>query len=295
MSARLRALCLALGLAFTCVPRAQAQPVSFSVPAVDQVLDLHGDPANAQLVIFMAGNQYMVVPALLAAFEKAHREVRSVFYETLPPGIVVREVRARALRIGNLLVTAKPDVLLLGPRGMRTLQASGTISQWQPYASNTLAILVRAGNPLHIESLNDLGRSNVRVAMPNPQWEGVAEQVEGAYRNAGGEALVRTIMNAKAAAGTTILTHIHHRETPLYLLEGRADAGPVWLSEALYQHRIARLDFVRIPDRENVYARYEAAAVNGALHARAAQAFVAFLRSPQARAIFEAYGFGPPR
>lgn len=274
---------------------AQAQPVNFSAPPVDQVLDLHGDPAGAQLVIFMAGNQYMVMPALLTAFQKRHPEVHAIFYETLPPGIVIRQMRAGSLRMGNLLVTAKPDVLLVGPRGMRTLHAAGKISVWHAYASNTLAILVRGGNPLRIASLRDLGRPGVRVVMPNPKWEGVAEQVEGAYRKAGGASLVQTIMKTKLAAGMTMLTRIHHRETPLYLVEGRADAGPVWLSEALYQHRIRPLDFVRIPQQENVYADYEAAMVTSAPHRAAAQAFVSFVRSPQARSIFEAYGFGPPR
>lgn len=274
---------------------AAAEPVNFTVPPVDQALDLHGDPAGAQLIIFMAGNQYMVMPALLAAFGKAHPEVRSVFYETLPPGIVIRQVAAGSLRVGNLLISARPDVLLTGPRGMRTLHAQGKVSAWHAYASNTLAILVRRGNPLHIASLADLAAASVRVVMPNPKWEGVAEQVEGAYAKAGGTLLVQTIMVRKVTAGTTILTRIHHRETPMYILEGRADAGPVWLTEALYQHRITALDYVRIPPQQNVYAQYEAAAVNGARHAAAAKAFVSFIQSPQARAIFRSYGFGPPR
>jgi ABC-type molybdate transport system substrate-binding protein len=131
--------------------------------------------------------------------------------------------------------------------------------------------------------------------MPNPKWEGVAEQVEGAYAKAGGAKLVHRIMVTKLAEGTTMLTRIHHRETPLYLLGNRADAGPVWLSEAYYQHRIHALDFVRIPAGQNVYAQYDAAPAAAAPHAAAAQAFVTFMQSPQARAILKSYGFGPPR
>ncbi|HEY9181066.1 MAG TPA: substrate-binding domain-containing protein [Candidatus Baltobacteraceae bacterium] len=278
-----------------CAATAPPDYVNFSVPPVDQVMDLHGDPAGAQLVIFMAGNQYMVVPALLSAFQKRNPGVRAIFYETLPPGIVIRQVQTGALRMGALVVTAKPDVLLLGPRGMRTLRTAGKIAGWHAYASNTLAILVRAGNPLHITTLADLGRSRVRVVMPNPKWEGVAEQVEGAYRKAGGAALVQTIMKTKLAGGTTILTRIHHRETPLCLLSGRADAGPLWLSEALYQRRLHGFGVVRIPQQENVHADYEAAISTSAAHVAAARAFVSFIQSAQARAIFIAYGFGPPR
>jgi ABC-type molybdate transport system substrate-binding protein len=272
-----------------------ARAVQFAVAPVDQVLDIHGDAQNAQLVVFASGNQYMVMPTLVAAFRKEHPQIRHIYYETLPPGIIIRQIRSGALQIGNMLVSARADVLLAGPRGMRTLHAIGKVSTWQPYASNTLAILVRAGNPLHVRSVMDLGRSDVRVVMPNPKWEGVAEQVEGAYMKAGGTPLLRTIMHTKLAAGTTMLTRIHHRETPLFLLEGRADAGPVWLSEALYQHRMHDFGIVRIPDDRNVHAAYEAARLTDAPHRAAADAFVAFLRSPKARAILAAYGFGAPR
>lgn len=278
-----------------CAAAAGAGPYEFTVPPVDQVLDLHGNPANAQLVIFMAGNQYMVVPALLSAFRKSHPQIRSVFYETLPPGIVARVLAAGGLRMGNLVITAKPDVFLAGKRRIRALQAQGRVGGAFSYATNVLAIMIRRGNPKHIVSLRDLGRADVRVSMPNPQWEGVAEQIETAYRKAGGEPLVRAIMTSKVAAGTTILTRIHHRQTPLFLREGRADAGPVWLSEARYQSRLGTaIGMVSIPASQNVAADYEAAEVRGAPHAQAAREFLAFLRSPQARAIFASYGFGPP-
>jgi ABC-type molybdate transport system substrate-binding protein len=295
MLLRLARALASCALAISLCSGARAASVNFTVPPVDDVLDLHGNPQDAQLVIFMAGNQYMVMPALLAAFQKQDPGVRSIFYETLPPGIVIRQVLASSLQIGDLAISVKPDVLLTGPRGMRTLHRSGKVGAWRAYASNTLAILVRAGNPLHIDSLRDLGRAGVRVAMPNPRWEGVAEQVEGAYAKAGGAQLVRTIMVKKVADGSTILTRIHHRETPLYLREGRADAGPVWLSEALYQRRLSGFDIVRIPASQNVHADYEAALATGAPHAAAARAFVTFMHSRQARAILASYGFGPPR
>jgi ABC-type molybdate transport system substrate-binding protein len=262
---------------------------------MDQVLDLHGNPNDAQLVIFAAGNQFMVMPLLLHAFEARHPQITRIYYETLPPGIVVDQVYGGDLRIGNLLLSAKPDVLLAGPAGMRRLQNAGYVHSWTPYASNQLAIMVRKNNPLKVQSLTDLGRNDVRVVMPNPKWEGVAEQVEGAYAKAGGEALVHQIMLAKVANGTTILTRIHHRQTPLYLIESKADAGPVWISEALYAERIGEpLTFVRIPQSENVTAAYDAAVLRDAPHAGAAHAFVEFLTTPEARAIYRSFGFGPP-
>ena len=272
-----------------------ARTLAFSVPPADQVLDLHGDPGDAQLVIFAAGNQFMVMPALLRAFQERHPEITRVYYETLPPGIVVDQVYSGDLRVGNLLITTKPDVLLAGLRGMRRLHDAGYVDSWIPYATNQLAIMVRKGNPLNVHSLADLGRNNVRVVMPNPKWEGVAEEIQDAYTKAGGDALVREIMGKKVANGTTILTRIHHRQTPMYLTQSKADAGPVWISEALYAERIGEpLSFVRIPAGENITTDYDAAVLRDAPHAGAAQAFVDFLKTPEARAIYASFGFGPP-
>ncbi|HUY11308.1 MAG TPA: substrate-binding domain-containing protein [Candidatus Dormibacteraeota bacterium] len=267
-------------------------PYVFTVTNVDVVPDLHGNPANAQLVIFAAGNQYMVMPALIAAFERAHPSVTRVFYETLPPGILAKQIAAGALQVGNLTIDPRPDLYLSGKKRMAIERARGVVGPPRTYATNTLAILVHAGNPKHVERLSDLGRTDVKVAMPNPAWEGVAAQIEAAYRKAGGAALESTIMKTKLAAGSTLLTKIHHRQTPRWILSGRADAGVVWISEALYQAKLTgKLAVVRIPTEENTRAIYQAAVITDAPHRRAAQDFVDFLTGTQARNIYASYGF----
>jgi molybdate transport system substrate-binding protein len=274
-----------------------AGPYDFTVPGVDDVPDLHGNPAGAQLVIFAAGNQYMVMPRLIAAFEREHPGVTRVFYETLPPGILAKQMAAGGIRIGNLVVADPPDVYLAGKKRMaEEIAAGAVIGPPVSYATNVLAIMVAAGNPKHITSLRDLGRPDVRVSMPNPAWEGIARQIEAAYRKTGGEALVHTIMVTKVANGTTVLTKIHHRQTPMRILDGRSDAGPVWISEALWQARLThRIGVVRIPPADNERAVYQAAVAAHAPHAALARAFVRFIASPTARAIYASYGFGSPQ
>lgn len=274
---------------------ASAAAPSFSVLGADESLDLHGNPCGAQLVLFVGGNQWMVMPALLSAFERTHAGVRRIFYETLPPGVLARQLRAGSLSVGSLSIDVVPDVFMAGRHRMNDVVTDGLVANPVDYATNVLAIAVRAGNPKHVESLRDLGRSDVRVAMPNPELEGIARQIELAYRKVGGDALVRTIMATKVRDGTTLLTQIHHRQTPMWLIDGRVDAGPVWISEALYQQRIgAPIETVRIPVAQNARASYEAAVVAGAPHPRLAGEFVHFLRSAQAREIYRSYGFGAP-
>lgn len=292
----LRLLCSLLLLTLlACLTPVGAAPVDFQVGGVDQVMDLHGDPCNADLVIFAGGNQWMVMPELLAAFTQTHPEVHHIYYETLPPGVLAQQMHAGSLRIGDFLIAARPDVYLAGHRRMAAEVASGTVDAPVTYATNVLALLVRAGNPKGITSLRDLSRSDVRIAMPNPQTEGVARQIETAFRSAGGTELDQTIMVSKHGAGTTVFTSIHHRETPLWLLSDRVDVGPVWLSEALYQERIGSgLQAVRIPAAENAVGSYEGAVVKAAPHRNAAKAFVAFLAGPVAQRIYRSYGFAAP-
>jgi molybdenum ABC transporter molybdate-binding protein len=258
-------------------------------------MDLHGDPASADLVLFVGGNQWMVMPSLIAAFRASHPEVRSVFYETLPPGILAKQLRAGALEVGELTISARADVYMSGGRRMALERDSGVVGSPTAYASNELAIVVASGNAKHIAALRDLARTDVRVAMPNPKWEGIGRQIESAYRRAGGEALVHQIVDVKVANGTTRLTRIHHRETPAWIRSGSVDAGVVWLTEALYQQRIkSGVVTVLIPESQNEHAEYEAAVVANAPHSAAAHAFVAFLSSAAGQAVYRSYGFAAP-
>ena len=194
---------------------------AFTVPGIENVPDLHGDLRDPQLVVFFGGNQFMVTHALMRAFQQAHPAVERVYFQTLPPGVMVEQIEQGALLIGNLRITVRPDVLTAGHGRIRDLQAQkGWFDRTLDYTSNKLAIMVPEGNPAGVGGLADLGRETVRVAMPDPKTEGIAEKIKQAYRKAGGDALVEQVMETKRAAGTTRLTTIHHRQTPLWLLWG---------------------------------------------------------------------------
>jgi len=60
--------------------------VNFTVPGIDNAPDLHGDVNAPQLVVFFAGNQYMLVNKLMQAFMHKYSQYSHVFAETLPPG-----------------------------------------------------------------------------------------------------------------------------------------------------------------------------------------------------------------
>ena len=234
----------------------------------------------------------MVVGELLNAFRHHYPAVRNIFYETLPPGILVQQALGSPLRIGNLVLSLRPDVITTSADDMHRLVQGGQVQHSIVYTENRLGIMVAGGNPLSIQGLADLARPEVRVAMPNPAYEGVGRLIVRACEKVGGSSLVQSIMEQKVKNGTTRLTRIHHRETAYDILTGRADAGPLWISEVLFQQRIGNaLDLVTIPDAYNQRGTYHAGTFSHAPHPEAAEALLNFMQTDIARSIYRSYGF----
>ncbi|HZE20532.1 MAG TPA: substrate-binding domain-containing protein, partial [Desulfobaccales bacterium] len=180
--------------------------INFTIDGIDNVPDLHGEIVNPDLVVFFAGNQFMVVPDLLKAFRKKYPQYQKIYVETLPPGILAKQIEKEGLIIGNLRITSVPDVFTAGAGRIKDLQKTkGWFHQTTAYARNRLAIMAYKGNPDKITSLKDLGQPKVKVSMPNPAWEGIGNQIIKAYKKTGGESLVEQIMKKKVQDGTTFL------------------------------------------------------------------------------------------
>ena len=131
-------------------------------------------------------------------------------------------------------------------------------------------------------------KPGVKLVMPNPAYEGIGRQIMASLAKAGGEDLVKAVYETKVADGSAILTHIHHRQSPLYLMQGRAQAGVTWQSEAVFQekngHPIEHLD---IPEAQNSTAIYAGAVVKGDPHPEAPRIWLDFIRSPEGLKVFE--------
>jgi ABC-type molybdate transport system substrate-binding protein len=268
----------------------------FHVPDIDNVPDLHGDPIGAKLVLFVGGNQFFVMPRLIAGFEKLHPELEGrIFYETLPPGVLLKQMRAgNTLTLGNLTLDVMPDVYEAGANALAAMKQSGEVEEVVDYTTNDLEIMVATGNPKHIASLKDLARADVRVALPNPEFEGIGKQVEAALSKSGGDALAKEVYKTRVAEGGVVLTQIHHRQTPIRIMEKQSDAGVVWTSEVLFQQKLRNpIEGVKIPAKINAAATYAAGVVKGAPNQKAARAWVQYLRSDEAQAAYREFGFKP--
>ncbi|HEX7908722.1 MAG TPA: substrate-binding domain-containing protein [Paraburkholderia sp.] len=271
--------------------------LSFTEPDADNLADFHGDPIHPALALYVGGNYFFAMAPLVHAFEARYPRYRGhVYWETLPPGLLIKQMESGGVvTVGNMTWTVAPDVYLAGLKTVqREIDAGLLQAPAVPYVTNTLTIMVPKNNPAHVERLADLGEPSVRLAMPNPEFEGIARQIKVALENAGGDALVKAVYDTKVNDGSTTLTHIHHRQTPLWIMQGKDDAGVTWRSEALFQeqdgHPVAHVD---IPAADNTTAIYGGALVKGASHVQAGRRWLAFVRSPEALSIFERYGFTP--
>ena len=274
---------------------ASERGLDFTVPQVDVMADFHGSLNDPELVLYVGGNYFFAMAPLVKAFEQEHPQYKGrLFWETIPPGLLEKQMDAGGtITSGNMTFTVKPDVYLAGLEKVRGLVAAGKLEgPTVPYVTNTLTIMVPAGNPAQIKSLADLGKPGVKLAMPNPALEGIVRQIKASLTKAGGAKLAESVYVSKVGDGSTILTHIHHRQTPLFLMQGVAQAGVTWQSEAMFQEQAGHaISHVDIPAGDNATAIYAGAVVTGAAHHEAAKAWLDFIVSPTSIKIFEGYGF----
>jgi len=270
----------------------------FTVTGIDNAPDLHGNINDPQLVIFFAGNQYMAVNELIRGFRKSHPQYSRVFAETLPPGKLVQQIESGSMRVGNMRMEVQPDVFTAGRGRMDELQKKNDwFLDMRDYATNKLAIMTFRGNPYGIKNWQDLSRAGITLCLPNPKFEGIAEHaIIPALKSTGGQQLADAVYKQKVADGSAFLTTIHHRQTPLRVMQHQCDAGPVWYTEALFHAEIANhaTSTVEIPDKQNHRVTYTAGTMKNAPHEKAAKAFMAFLTGPEGQAIYRKYGFMPP-
>jgi hypothetical protein len=266
-------------------------------PGSNLCLDFHGNPAAAALVVYSDGNHHMALRECLSAFARRHPEAGEPFYVTTPPAVLLALLGAGRLRLGNLVIAARPHVFVSPPGILDRVVASGAMAVHVPFMrSRGNVLLVSKGNPKGIRRLKDLDRLDVRLFLSNPEHEAASYEV---YRDTLAGLARRDGVTLEFLADTERVVYgerIHHREAPLAVAEGRADAALVYYHLALRYTRIFpdRFDLVSLdgaPDRpsvENVVTRLHAGLVgDGGAHGRV---LLEFLLGAEAAAIYAHHG-----
>jgi len=268
----------------------------------DRADDLHNlEFANsADLVLFMAGNQFMAMKEIVSTFQKECPEINKIFYETLPPGLELKQILSGGALFRNEIIDVCPDIYSsVNEKAMEMLIQGGHIlkDDYYLYLHNRLTLMVPEDNPARIKAVVDLGGDSIRISQPDPANEDIAFHIMDMYRQAGGDELVHQIMEKKRAEGTTIYTIVHHRETPLRISKKTVDVGPVWATEVIHA-KASGLSFDVVEPGEDLDQRnrinYYICKLKNSPNPENADKFIVFIRSPAARQIYQKYGFLSP-
>lgn len=144
------------------------------------------------------------------------------------------------------------------------------------FARNQLAIVVAADNPKRIETLADLVRSDLKVALCAPTVPA------GRYAR---EALQKANVSVQPVSDEGSVTALCGK-----VRLGELDAGIAYATDA----KVHGLSAVAIPPEHAVTAHYPIAVLASGKEREGAERFVAFVRSPAGRRILAAHGFAAP-
>jgi ABC-type molybdate transport system substrate-binding protein len=276
-------------------------PKNLPIIPSDRGDDLHNLEIadSADLVLFMAGNQFMAMKEIILAFQKEYPDIDKIYYETLPPGLELKQILSGGAIFRDKPINVYPDVYSsVNLNAMKTLEEDNHIrsGDYHLYLHNRLTLMTPEGNPARIRSIHDMGGEGVRISQPDPANEDIAFHIVDMYRQAGGDELVHRIMEKKRAEGTTIFTVVHHRETPLRILKKTVDVGPVWATEVIHA-KSSGLAFEVIEPGEDLDQRdrinYYICKLKDAANPGNAEKFIKFIKSPEPQKIYKKYGFLP--
>ena len=257
------------------------------------------DSYTSDLVMYLAGNQFMVMEELITDFQEKNPDIETVYVETIPPGQILKNQLLQQGEIEGQQTAMNPDIYAsVNINHLKKLHGEGLMDEHAIYIHNKLELMVAAGNPKNIQGPVDLGRDDLVQSHPNPQTEGIfkfygSEMLKdlGLHEKVTGNADCRSCW---AVEGRTWFTSRHHRETPDRIDKGEADVGIVWTTEVVHARAEGRpIEGVAIPAPLNKQDKvnYAIGIMKNGRNADNAARYLAYLATDEAQAIYESYGF----
>lgn len=258
-----------------------------------------GDSYTADLVMYLAGNQFMVMEELIRDFQTRNPDIESIYVETIPPGQILKGQILKQGQINGQNTAQNPDLFASVNLGhLKKLKGAGTMSDYIIYTHNKLELMVAKGNPKHIKGPEDLGRDDLVQSHPNPLTEGIfkfygSQMLKdlGLYEKVTGNAECKECWAVK---DKTWFTQRHHRETPYRIEHGQADVGIVWTTEIKHAQAEGRpIEGVPIPPPYNMQDKvgYALGVLKTGRNPYNAMRYMAYLSTPKAQSIYGSYGF----
>jgi ABC-type molybdate transport system substrate-binding protein len=253
--------------------------------------------SDANLVVWVAGNQFFAMDDVIGAFQKAYPGV-TVGLITLPPGLLLSAILAGGWTYNGRAYQGGPDIYASVDTGhLQRLKAAGLMRNYEIYMHNELQMMVAKGNPKAIAGIDDLVRSDVRTSLPNPVNEGIMQfYARGVLERHG---IWLKIANGQECVSCQTternwFTAVHHRETPQRIRDDQSDVGIVWKTEVMEALRQgAQIEGVELPASDSLRDKvsYTVGALENARHRENADRYLAFLATKVAQDAYARFGF----
>jgi ABC-type molybdate transport system substrate-binding protein len=253
--------------------------------------------SDADLVLWVAGNQFFAMDAVIGGFQKTRPGV-TVGLITLPPGLILSAIQGGGWIYNGKQYRCAPDIYASVNLGhLRQLKAAGLMNQYAIYMHNELQIMVAKDNPKKITGIEDLVRPDVRTSLPNPVNEGIMQFYARKVLERHG--IWPAIANGQECVSCQTternwFTAVHHRETPERIRDDKSDAGIVWKTEAMEALRQgANIEAVVLPPADSLRdeVSYAIGMLQNSPHKDNAEAYLAFLATAAAQQTYEKFGF----
>jgi len=211
----------------------------------NRVMDFHGSPFNADVVLFSDGNHHMALMDAVQAFETQYS--CTVFYLTLPPALLLRFAQSGGVSIGNLCLPIQPNVFIGPDFYLDKISSQQKILPKIKFSSSAgCSFVTRKTEQLFDEAsatIKHLMASGKRLFISHPKKETASYDV---YR----QTLINMALHEgveendvlawldPAADHIVLGQDVHHREVPLALAQNLADYSLVYHHLALRYSRI---------------------------------------------------------
>jgi len=132
------------------------------------------DSYKADLVMYLAGNQFMAMKEVITDFQNKNPDIQSIYVETIPPGQILKGQILKQGKINGQLTAQNPDLFASVNLGhLKKLKGKSMMNDYIIYTHNKLELMVAKGNPKNIKGPKDLGRDDLVQSHPNPLTEGI--------------------------------------------------------------------------------------------------------------------------
>ncbi len=235
----------------------------------------------------VAGSDANTVNVLAGAgFVKVTNDLKTEF-EKKHPGVTVNVKNAGSAEIFGMLETQKTgDVFIPADyKYMEDAEKKGYVlnDTVKNITTNIPIIAVKKGNPKNINSLEDMTKSGVKVALGDPKGPAIGKTTE--------KILNKTNLTDEMKPNVvTYTTTVNQLLT--YLITDQADAVIIWEDMATWDEGKGKIEVITIPKNQNIISTVPIATTVYAKNQWAAE-FENFVVSPEGLAIWKKWGFEP--